>query len=216
MVKIIILTNNINLDGMKLNKSDNVIVIGKKDAPIPMEMAQQLFESAAKLEYVEHGTIAEFAFLLGKLSVQETITEVITDIDELKILVGMKKPVKRGRKAADKTKSDDFFPMNTPEEPSKKVVKEEKTAVTHEQKKKGAKLKGFPDVKKSDVEKLLSANSLDLGYTEPIMAALNKSTQVITLDVNIRTEVAKYCVRNNIEDKGICAKICQVFTKEFM
>ena len=213
-MKVIILTDKVKLDGLKFGKNEKLFVIGQKNAPIPMEIAQQLFEASAKLLYVERGTAVEFAYELGKLSKEETITEIITDIEDLKLLTGLKRAAKKERKSTRKVK-EDYFPMNPPEENL-----ESSTSLTLTKKKarpsklvKSEKPGSYSNVKKSVIDKILKENNYNTQFSEPIMEVLKTATDV-TLSLQIRTELAKYCVKNGIENTDICAKIEQAVTDE--
>lgn len=234
MVKAIILQadGQLNKD-LKLVKTDNIVIIGTRNSSIPLELAQQLFESSARLEYVENGTVAEYAFLLGKLSATEGISSIITDYDELQELItpGKKKkrqatasagessalPKKRNNIAKEISAPADNNPPTGPlKEQKDQPGKEKKNAGRPRAVKKTGKdnikspsMKTFGSIKKEEIEDVLKKSNLDVSLSKPVMDALSTANDV-TLEVLLRTQVAGFCETEGIKDRDIIAKVYTV------
>lgn len=242
MIKVVIVTDGVSLDGLKLTKTDNIVVLGKRNASIPMELVSQLFEANARLDYVEDGTVAEFAFALGKLAATEGISQLITNIDDLKVLVDAKKTGKRtvsvsgdsGRaKRKPRQKKEDTviknLDSNTSDAADKQpeVGKKESTVLANTKPKRTRRTKtakqedsimpaqtgmtkNFAQITKKDVEKVLTTNGFSLDYVDPILEALQVSSD-ITLDMIVRTKVAASCD----VDTNTCHQLGELIKKTF-
>ena len=221
MIKVIILNEGGLLSKeIKLSKTDNVVIIGTKNSSIPLELAHTLFESSARLEYVENGSIAEYAFLLGKIAATEEISSVVTDYEELQELFANKKkkaknpktvtyenaPEKREKKKRVKPVEDNG---SIPENMSSSS---QITSVPRQTKKMRSNMgnkSAYTEIKKSDIEKILSKNDIDTALAEPVLEAL-KTANDVTLDLLIRTHVAGFCETNNIKNKDLISQVCSV------
>lgn len=89
---------------------EKLIVIGMKEESIPLELVQKLISNGAEFIYVKNGTVAEYAFEIGRLSVQEMISEIFTGRSELKDLIPSegKQPKRKNKKTAKLVEAEEI------------------------------------------------------------------------------------------------------------
>lgn len=231
MSKVVILGSKLNLSEISFGKNDDIIVIGEENGLVPMPVVKKLLEGKVRLEIIDKATPTACAFLLGKLSDKEKITDIYTDNAELKALFegSMKKPVRASRaktvkedaeKAEAKevkAKKDNFSEsMNPPgmyitkEEIAKKPAKKARTPKTVMPEKETfvPVAKDFKSVKEKDVKKILKDAGYSDKYVAPIMEALAVATDV-SLDMYVRTKVALV-----EEDKEVIIKLGELIKEK--
>ncbi len=126
MSKVIILTGNVNVTDVSFTKNDDVIIVAGPDSMISVALAKKLQESRVRYEILDNPSVASYAFLLGKLSDKEKITDIYTDNEELKNLFSVSAPkartkkVKKAEPVAEKMKTEAAIPA-AKKEPQKTV-----------------------------------------------------------------------------------------------
>ncbi len=203
MVKVIIFQENGALSkDLKITKNEKIVIITTKNAAIPVALIPQLMESSARLEYVEDGTIAEYAFLLGKIAATEGVSSVITDYEELQELISPKKKkssiTRKSKNNTTKEVKEEGPGDKTNRTTSKRISKKATSAIS-----------SYDKIKRSEIESVLKKNSFDTVMANPVMEAL-KTANDVTLDLMIRTHVAGFCETQDINDKELAGKVSSV------
>ena len=96
MVKVLIPNNDMKWENVNISKNDSCIIIANKEDIIPVSIIDKLLAAKVKIEFVENKNAASIAFLLGKISEKEKISEVLTDIPDIANLFG-KTPAQKKR-----------------------------------------------------------------------------------------------------------------------
>ena len=101
MSKVVILNDKLNDSEINISRNDDLIIISGAEGMIPVSLAKRMQENKANVRYeiVDNTSLAAYAFLLGKLSDKEKITEVYTDNKELKSLFLGSAPKPKAKKA---------------------------------------------------------------------------------------------------------------------
>jgi len=119
MLKVIVLSKGLDLSKATFSKTDTCIIIGSEDDVLPVKTVEKLLASKVRIEIVQDKNPASVAFMLGKLSEKEKISEVLTDIPEIAALFG-KSPAqkKTPSKAAGKVSMEDKSHASEQEQPA--------------------------------------------------------------------------------------------------
>ena len=124
MNKVIVISEGMEYPSIKVEAHDKLIVIGAKDASIPIWLVADMEKWQVEFRCIENGSDIALAYEVGRaVGPDESRCEVYTSIPELKeLFAGKAKNVKKPRQTKTETKTD--F-MNAPEPLAKEdIVKE--------------------------------------------------------------------------------------------
>ncbi len=219
MSKIIILSEKMSFENLKIADNEDLIIIGKKDGKYPLEFLQFL-SKAKEFVYVDELKPVKIAYELGKLVATNDITDIYTDIEEMKDLYRSSMPKRNTRKVREIKKESSREKQASAEtkiEKNSKPTGEEKkekssSAETKEEgKEKADKSLKLSTIKKREIVKLLTDNGYDKKYASPVMEALKMSTSNVAVDILVRTRVALI-----EEDSEKCRAIGELIKNAFV
>ena len=223
--------------GMIDNSKEKLIILGKKDANISLEAVQKLIEAKPEIIFASSDATESYAFELGIIAAKEGISDIITDIPELKNIsatilgtakqAAKKAPSKNNKKKEDQVKGNKEKESEKEKLPPKNTVKKinppasiiagaaEKNDAKKPREEKTA-LKSvdtknnYSDVTEEQIEKILKKHKLDMKYKTPVFEAV-KIANDVTIDLIVRTKIAP------IEDnKDECKRIGDIIKNEFV
>ena len=215
--------------GMIDNSKEKLIILGKKDANISLEAVQKLIEAKPEIIFASSDATESYAFELGIIAAKEGISDIITDIPELKNIsatilgtakqAAKKAPSKNNKKKEDQVKGNKEKESEKEKLPPKNTVKKinppasiiagaaEKNAGSYTR---HAIRDNYSDVTEEQIDKILKKHKLDMKYKTPVFEAV-KIANDVTIDLIVRTKIAP------IEDnKDECKRIGDIIKNEFV
>ena len=209
MSKVVILNDKLNDSEINISRNDDLIIISGAEGMIPVSLAKRMQENKASVRYeiIDNTSLASYAFLLGKLSDKEKITEIYTDNDELKSLFLGTTPKPKAKRVA-KTPA----PEPVEEVKTEALAKEAKKAVEalKPTRKTPKKKVSFEDVMNEPLPELEEAPKVEVPKkTKGKKSGAPKATYTMKDYKNIDMKAVKKVLKDNGYDEKYALPILE-------